>query len=52
MIEQVSLASTEFPPEYDEFIKTGLTPIDSDLVKPKRVKESPFQMECKVLEIC
>ncbi len=51
MIEQVSLASTEFPPEYDEFIKTGLTPIDSDLVKPKRVNESPFQMECKVLEI-
>jgi len=51
MIEQVSLASTEFPPEYDEFIKSGLTPIDSDLVKPKRVNESPFQMECKVLEI-
>jgi len=51
MIEQVSLASTEFPPEYDEFIKTSLTPIDSDLVKPKRVNESPFQMECKVLEI-
>jgi flavin reductase (DIM6/NTAB) family NADH-FMN oxidoreductase RutF len=51
MVEQVSLASAEFPPEYDEFIKSGLTPIDSDLVKPKRVKESPFQMECKVLEI-
>lgn len=51
MVEQVSLASAEFPPEYDEFIKSGLTPIDSDLVKSKRVKESPFQMECKVLEI-
>jgi len=51
MVEQVSLASAEFPPEYDEFIKSGLTPIDSDIVKPKRVKESPFQMECKVLEI-
>ena len=51
MIEQVNLASTEFPPEYDEFIKSGLTPVDSDLVKPKRVNESPFQMECKVLEI-
>ena len=36
---------------YDEFIKSGLTPIDSDIVKPKRVKESPFQMECKLLEI-
>jgi flavin reductase (DIM6/NTAB) family NADH-FMN oxidoreductase RutF len=51
MIEQVNLASTEFPPEYDEYIKSGLTPVDSDLVKPKRVNESPFQMECKVLEI-
>jgi flavin reductase (DIM6/NTAB) family NADH-FMN oxidoreductase RutF len=51
MVEQVSLASAEFPPEYDEFIKSGLTPIDSDIVKSKRVKESPFQMECKLLEI-
>lgn len=51
MVEQVSLASTEYEFGVDEFIKTGLTPIDSDLVKPKRVKESPFQMECKVLEI-
>lgn len=51
MVEQVSLASAEFPPEYDEFIKSGLTPIDSDIIKPKRVKESPFQMECKVLEV-
>lgn len=51
MVEQVSLASAEFSPDYDEFIKSGLTPIDSDIVKPKRVKESPFQMECKVLEV-
>ncbi len=51
MVEQVSLASTEYEYGVDEFIKTGLTPIDSDLVRPKRVKESPFQMECKLLEI-
>jgi len=51
MVEQVSLASAEYSPGVDEFIKSGLTPIDSDIVKPKRVKESPFQMECKVLEI-
>ncbi|MBZ0199467.1 MAG: flavin reductase family protein, partial [Ignavibacteriaceae bacterium] len=51
MVEQISLASTEYPSEVDEFIKSGLTPIDSDLVKPKRVKESPFQMECKLVEI-
>jgi flavin reductase (DIM6/NTAB) family NADH-FMN oxidoreductase RutF len=51
MVEQISLASAEYPPDVDEFTKSGLTPIDSDLVKPKRVKESPFQMECKLLEM-
>lgn len=51
MVEQISLASTEYPPEVDEFLKSGLTPIDSDIIKSKRVNESPFQMECKLLEI-
>ncbi|MBK7630129.1 MAG: flavin reductase family protein [Ignavibacteriales bacterium] len=51
MVEQVSLASTEYETGIDEFVKSGLTPIDSDLVKPKRVKESPFQMECKLLDM-
>ena len=51
MVEQISLASTEYAPDVDEFIKAGLTPVDSDLVKPKRVKESPFQMECRLLEM-
>jgi flavin reductase (DIM6/NTAB) family NADH-FMN oxidoreductase RutF len=51
MVEQVSLASTEFPSDVNEFIKSGLTAIDSDLVKPKRVKESPFQMECVLRDI-
>jgi flavin reductase (DIM6/NTAB) family NADH-FMN oxidoreductase RutF len=51
MVEQVSLASVEYSSEVDEFVKSGLTPIDSDIVKPKRVKESPFQMECKLLEM-
>lgn len=51
MVEQVSLASTEYERGIDEFAKSGLTPIESDLVKPKRVKESPFQMECKLLNM-
>ena len=51
MVEQVNLASAEFPSDYDEFVKSGLTPLISELVKPKRVKESPFQMECKLLEM-
>ncbi|GMU96062.1 flavin reductase family protein [Ignavibacterium album] len=51
MVEQISLASTEYDYGVDEFIKSGLTPIDSDIVKAKRVKESPFQMECRLLEM-
>ncbi|MFC2094211.1 flavin reductase family protein [Bacteroidota bacterium] len=51
MVEQISLASTEYSVEVDEFVKSGLTPVDSDIVNPKRVKESPFQMECKLIEM-
>jgi len=51
MVEQISLASTEYEHGINEFEKSGLTPVDSDLVKPKRVKESPFQMECKLREM-
>ena len=50
MTEQISLASCEFSPEVDEFVKSGLHPLQSVLVKPFRVKESPFQMECKLVE--
>ncbi len=46
MVQQVSLASTEYPTGTDEFIKAGLTPVASEKVKPFRVAESPFQMEC------
>lgn len=51
MVHQVSLASTEYPSDVDEFTKSGLTPIPSDLVKPPRVNESPFQMECKLRQM-
>jgi flavin reductase (DIM6/NTAB) family NADH-FMN oxidoreductase RutF len=51
MVEQINLASTEYPSDVDEFSKSGLTPINSDVVKPKKVKESPFQMECKLIEM-
>jgi len=46
LVQQVSLASTEYATGIDEFVKAGLTKEPSDLVKPFRVKESPFQMEC------
>ena len=48
---QMALASIEFGPEVDEFVKCGLTPLPSDLVKPFRIAESPVQMECRVENI-
>lgn len=51
MVEQMSLASSPYPKGTNEFIKSGFTPLDSIRVKPKRVKESPVQLECRVNEI-
>jgi flavin reductase (DIM6/NTAB) family NADH-FMN oxidoreductase RutF len=51
IVEQMSLSSSPYAPEEDEFIKAGFTAVDSELIKPKRVLESPVQMECKVLEV-
>ena len=51
IVQQMSLASTEYADGVDEFLKSGLTPIPSDLVKPYRVAESPVQFECKINEI-
>jgi flavin reductase (DIM6/NTAB) family NADH-FMN oxidoreductase RutF len=50
MVQQISLASTEYADGVDEFVKSGLTPVASE-VKPYRVKESPVQFECKVTQI-
>ena len=51
IVQQMSLSSTEYPDGIDEFLKSGLTPIPSDLVQPHRVKESPVQFECRVNDI-
>lgn len=51
MVHQVSLASSPYAADTDEFVKSGLTPIASETVKPFRVQESPVQFECKVNEV-
>jgi flavin reductase (DIM6/NTAB) family NADH-FMN oxidoreductase RutF len=51
IVRQMALASVEYGPEVDEFVKCGFTPLPSDLVKPFRVAESPVHMECKVENI-
>ncbi|WP_426668634.1 flavin reductase family protein [Mucilaginibacter sp. McL0603] len=51
MVQQTSLASVEYPKGVNEFIKSGFTPIASNMVKPPRVAESPVQLECVVNEV-
>ncbi len=51
MVQQTSLASCEYPAGVNEFEKAGFTAIPSEIVKPFRVKESPAQLECKVLQV-
>jgi flavin reductase (DIM6/NTAB) family NADH-FMN oxidoreductase RutF len=51
MVQQVSLASSEYPAEINEFVKAGLTAVSSDTVTPPRVAESPVSFECKVNQV-
>ena len=51
LVQQSSLSSTEYAKGVNEFVKAGLTPLKSELIKPFRVAESPVQMECKVVDI-
>jgi len=51
MAQQMTVASQFYPPEVDEFKMSGLTPVASDFVKPPRVAESPFNLECRLTQI-
>ncbi|MFT4659798.1 MAG: flavin reductase (DIM6/NTAB) family NADH-FMN oxidoreductase RutF [Patiriisocius sp.] len=51
MAQQCSLAGVDFAKGVSEFDKGGFTPVKSEMVGPSRVKESPVQLECKVIEI-
>lgn len=51
MVQQTSLASTEYAKGVNEFEKAGFTMLPSQLVKPPRVAEAPVQMECVVKEV-
>ena len=51
IVQQMSLSSTEYPAGVNEFIKSGLTMVASEKVKPYRVGEAPVQFECEVNEV-
>ena len=51
MVQQMSLSSTEYPDGVNEFVKSGLTQVASEMIKPPRVVEAPVQFECKVNDV-
>ncbi|MBN9379258.1 MAG: flavin reductase family protein [Chitinophagaceae bacterium] len=51
MVQQISLASCEYPKGTNEFVKAGFTEIPATRVRPPMVKESKIKIECKVIEV-
>ncbi len=51
MVQQTSLASTEYAKGVNEFEKAGFTALKSTLIKPPRVAEAPVQLECVVNDV-
>lgn len=50
LAEPMTIASAVFPPDESEIEAMGVTLIASVQVKPPRIKESPVQLECKLLQ--
>jgi flavin reductase (DIM6/NTAB) family NADH-FMN oxidoreductase RutF len=50
MVQQISLASCDFPKETNEFVKAGFTEEPATLVRPPMVKESKVKIECRVID--
>jgi len=46
LAQKINLTSTELPYGEDEFKFSGLTPLNSDMIKAKRIKESLIHFEC------
>ena len=51
IVHQMSLASSPYSSDVNEFEKSGFTPLASETIKPARVAESPVQFECKVNQV-
>lgn len=51
IVEKANITSADWSEDVSEFDKAGLKSLDSELVAPKRVKESPFHMECKLIQM-
>lgn len=51
LAERMNASSAMVPPEVDEFVLAGLTPMPSTLISAPRVAESPVNFECRVTQV-
>ncbi|MCX6209078.1 MAG: flavin reductase family protein [Bacteroidetes bacterium] len=51
MVQQMSVASCDYPKGVDEFEKSGFTKQASSIIKPPLVAEAKIKFECKVIEV-
>ena len=50
-VEAMNQTAAQLPPEEDEFLRAGVTPIASEVVRPPRVAEAKVQVECRLQQI-
>jgi flavin reductase (DIM6/NTAB) family NADH-FMN oxidoreductase RutF len=50
MVHKMNIASAEYPRDVDEYVKAGFSKGASKLVAPPFVAESPYSMECRLVE--
>lgn len=48
--ERMNICAVDFPEGLNELTEADLTAVPSSVVKPPRIKESPVNMECKLIE--
>jgi flavin reductase (DIM6/NTAB) family NADH-FMN oxidoreductase RutF len=48
---RMTMTSAPFPPETDEFVRAGLTPVPAVSVRPSRIAEAPIAFECRVVRL-
>ena len=51
LAEPMNISCTAVPPEVDEFVLAGLTPVASRVISVPRVAESPVSFECRVTQM-
>lgn len=51
MVEVMNQTSFEYPPDQSEIDTIGIEVVPSQLVRPPRVKASPIQIECQLIQV-